>query len=156
MQAQQPERISEQHEGGLPIGAAGAELHSMLGRSTGAELCSSTNMPKLSREWMKGRWRSSSTAAPRDTCKGTQQHRLTIATRRRPPRRFRSFAHLVSRAVQPNDRILILGNGNSDLPFDLRAAGFAHVTASDRSPVANAAMELKAKARASHLARLPQ
>lgn len=60
---------------------------------------------------------------------------------------YASFRHLIQRAVRPTDRILILGNGNSNLPFELLADGFANVTSSDLSPVVTERMRLKAEAR---------
>ena len=50
------------------------------------------------------------------------------------------------REVRATDRILILGNGNSNLPFDLRAAGYTNITATDRSVVVTNGMACKAAA----------
>ena len=58
-------------------------------------------------------------------------------------RGFSSFAPLVHRHLHTKDKVLILGNGNSDLPFDLLNAGFSSIVATDLSTVVIQRMQLK-------------
>lgn len=46
------------------------------------------------------------------------------------------FRHLLLPHLQPSDRILIVGCGNSLLPIDLWREGFRNVTSVDLSPAA--------------------
>ena len=46
------------------------------------------------------------------------------------------FRHLLLPHLQPSDRILIVGCGNSLLPIDLWREGFRDVTSVDLSPAA--------------------
>lgn len=82
---------------------------------------------------------------PSDGAGGSVPSSGISAPRLRP--RYASFSHLIRREVRPSDRILILGNGNSNLPFELQADGFSRVTATDLSPVVTERMRLKAEAR---------
>jgi 2-polyprenyl-3-methyl-5-hydroxy-6-metoxy-1,4-benzoquinol methylase len=49
-------------------------------------------------------------------------------------------------AGDPSPRILVLGCGNSSLPFDLRRDGFSRITSIDLSPSAIKKMRARAQA----------
>ena len=51
-------------------------------------------------------------------------------------RSYHDFRHLLRAHLHASDRILIVGNGTSALPWDLAADGFPNVTATDLSTAA--------------------
>ena len=56
-------------------------------------------------------------------------------------RSYQDFRHLLRAHLKASDRILIVGNGTSALPWDLASDGFVHVTATDLSPAAIEGMQ---------------